>query len=514
MDSNGTRFHLFLGRDDWARRCTDRTGATRLEPIFDASKAGGDADFSWDERRHELTLGSRVFHFVPSSGNRAVTLDARRGAAADVHGNIYWIDETGSEIRVHSSGSRATSHFWSSLDGCCEKRVEALFAPIDVATPKPIPLAGLAVTTEHELVVGTTDPAGLLVFDLHRGGEPRQLLWPVPFTPFDIAATDDGGVWILDRQHACAWRLDRTMGVVPIGAAPPPPSEETFQPVDGDEPRCKPPASITSNMARTLTVTDAVAIEALPDDSILILDTPPLAKFSRIVRIHRDGTTHEASTEVAKSLVEESKRAEFTMRGHDFVAVTDVSSRPSEASGGTPSPRVTLYVAGSDGDQAVAFQLDPHGHGTAELHPLAEFYPMRLFGARALIKSSGQPFYDADDRWVPLIAQKRVRYAREATLLIPELDGKTPDCVWHRLMLDACIPPECDVVVESRATNDPSLFDLATWSTEPRLLRRATGTELAWSHDLRDAGLETWELLFQRATGRYLQLRITLIGNG
>ncbi|HYI13095.1 MAG TPA: phage tail protein [Thermoanaerobaculia bacterium] len=503
MDVNGTRFHLLLGRDDWGSRCTNAEGTTRLADIFDASKNGGDADFSWDERRSELTLGSRVFHFTPASGNRSVDVSDRRGAAADAYGNVYWIDESGTEIQVHSAGTRVTSHFWSSLDGCATKPTST-FTPLDAPAMQQIALSGLAVTSLHYLVVGTLDPAGLLVFDLHRGGEPRQLLWPVAFAPFDLVATKDGGVWVLDTPSDAAWsrawRLDRTMGVVPIGGDASPAPVETFHPLDESESRCKLPSSIALAMARSLTMNRAVAIEVLPDDSILVLDSPPLEKFSRVVRITRDGTVTEDSTEKAKSLVEEAKRPEFQLRGHDFVLFTR-------------DERQTLYVAGSEGDQAVAFRLDTENN-QLQLHALAEFFPMRLFGARGLIAGAESPLYDAQDRWVPLIEQRRQRFAHESLLLIPNLDGKQPDCVWHRLMFDACIPPECDIVVESRATNDPAQFELVPWSTEPRLLRRVTGSELAWSNDTREAGIDTWELLFQRATGRYLQIRLTLHGTG
>jgi phage tail-like protein len=126
----------------------------------------------------------------------------------------------------------------------------------------------------------------------------------------------------------------------------------------------------------------------------------------------------------------------------------------------------------------------------------------------------GQAFYDLEDRWVPLVAQRRARFATSATLYTQSLDGKQPDCVWHRLLIDACIPPECTVAVASRAGNDQALLPFVAWSDEPRLLRRATGSELPWETAERAAGIDTWELLFQRARGRYLELRVTLSGSG
>jgi phage tail-like protein len=495
MDVNGTKFHLLLGRADWGSRCTNESGTTRLEDIFDASQEGGSADFSWDESRNELTLGSRVFQFTPSSGNRPVDVSGRRGAAADAYGNVYWIDEAGTGINVHSAGSRVTTPFWSCALTARKPKTGA-FEAVEEPAPQALSLSGLTVTTLHYLVVGTIEPAGLLVFDLHRGGEPRQLVWPVEFAPFDLVATKDGGAWVLDAQHLRAWRLDRTLGVVPVGGDAAPAVEDAFQPVDESMVRCQQPSTITLAMARAFVATNPVAIEVLSaDDSILILDSPDTASFSRVVRITRDGTVQEDTTEKAKALVEESKRADFTLRGHDFVVRED-----------------RLYVAGSDGDQAVAFRIDlEFGF---ELHALSAFFPMRLFGARALIAGTDSPMYDSQDRWVPLIEQRRQRFAFESRLLVPELDGKQPDCVWHRLLLDACIPPECEVIIESRATNDPRQFALVPWTTEPRLLRRVTGSELAWSNDTREAGIDTWELLFQRANGRYLQLRLTLKGTG
>jgi phage tail-like protein len=172
-----------------------------------------------------------------------------------------------------------------------------------------------------------------------------------------------------------------------------------------------------------------------------------------------------------------------------------------------------LCVIGDQGDQAFAFQLTREGEQIG-LRPLAELLPLRLYGGKALLEGAGQPFYDLEDRWVPLVALRRARFAGSGELVVQKLDGKQPDCVWHRLLIDACIPPECKVAVATRAGNDPELLPFAAWNEEPPLLRRATGSELPWSTAERSAGLDTWELLFQRAQGQYLEIRLTLRGSG
>jgi phage tail-like protein len=520
MDVNGTRFHLLLGRDDFGRRCRLRDAAGGLshllEEVFGASTAGGDAPFSWSGTREELTLGTRVFYFTPAEGNVAVSIDDRRGAAADVHGTIYWIAGSGAEILVHSSGSRRTTHFWSSLDDprdpACLAMVPGGFAPIPIETQAaPIELAGLAVTARHDLVVGTRDPKGLLVFDLHRGGEPRQLLWPqdVPFAPFDLAATPEGGVIVLDRTHGRLWELDQTLGIVPLAGAPlPGASAHHFEPMDGpaeSKAPCRTP--LTLDMSLPLGITTAVAVEALPDGSVLVLETAPGASFSHVHYYTRGATGGllpsgpPASTEAAKGLIEASRQATFRLPGHDMVSARRHG-------------RDVLYVAAADGDQAFAFDLE-FAAGALALTPVAEVLPMRLFGGRGLVPGgAGSPLYDSGDIWVPLASLRRSRFAESATFVIESLDGKEPDCVWHRLMVDAVLPPGCDITVRSRAANDPSRLPFAEWQAEPRPRRRPTGNELAWSDDLRRAGLDTFELLFQRAKGRYLQLEMTLRGTG
>src|SRR5580765_7208520 len=117
MDVNGTRFHLLLGRSDFARRCRTAPGdsGSPLEDVFQASPTET-AAFSWNLQQQVLTLGARVFSFKPAQGNVPVTIDDRRGAAFDIYGNVYWIAASGTEILVQSSATGKTTHFWSSLD--------------------------------------------------------------------------------------------------------------------------------------------------------------------------------------------------------------------------------------------------------------------------------------------------------------------------------------------------------------------------------------------------------------
>jgi phage tail-like protein len=157
---------------------------------------------------------------------------------------------------------------------------------------------------------------------------------------------------------------------------------------------------------------------------------------------------------------------------------------------------------------------------------------MRLYGGKALIAGGAQIYYDLGDAWIPLVEQRQPRYVREATLITPPFNGRDPDCVWHRLMLDACIPPGTSVRVESRSANDERDLAQIPWTQEPSLYLRSASelpfARVAAEPERDDAprepiqpvptpssgeGKGTWELLFQQARGQYLQLRLTFVGS-
>jgi phage tail-like protein len=462
MDANQTRFHLLLGNDDWAK-CTPQTAPGENSPV------------AWDAQRFELTLAPHVFRFQSASKNQAPSIGDRRGSASDQYNNWYWIGATEREILVRSSGSGLTTHFWSSTD---DPRPVMPLAPGGFQSLEPAPpqtdavLRGLAVNAHHYLVVGTVNPGGLFVFDLHAGGPPRRLCWPVDgaaFAPFDMSAVADGTVLILDRDNQRVWSVDRTLTAALL-------------------------------VADHLPLPNAIGIQALPDGTFLILDTDLTQSFSTIYRMQGNVQVGNAvSTAAAADLLDPSQRPAFRLLAQDFAFV--------------PDPNDTLFVAASDGDQSYSFQLLRKGDALS-LKALPDYLPMRLYGGKGYINAGASIYYDSRDQWVPLVAQNQPRFTRDAVLLTRKFDGKEPDCIWHRLLLDGSIPPEANVRISSRAGNDPDLLDVLPWQTEPQLYLRGDGSEQPFVRQNRGVYTGTWELLFQKASGRYLQLKLELSGNG
>jgi phage tail-like protein len=475
-----------------------------------------DSGLEWDARRNELTLQKRLFQFASSPFEKALTFDQRRGAGRDRYGNWYWIGDSGVEIRVYSTGTGRSAHFWAEGDGrdCTPNNRTGDFGPIELPWPiKLLPLSGLTVTEDHFLVVGVLEPAGLLVFDLHTVGSPRQLLWPpnVPFAPFDMAARPGGGVWILDRLNRCYWALDRQFNVVRLDNAPETLIPDDFQPVEAGMTRqtaARPfPEPITLGLAAPVAALDPVAIEALPNGAVLILDNPP-GMLDSLIFHYRLATRlgSPVSTEAVREVVKDQDRPNFHLRGYDFAVVPNRDEQNQALLG-------KLYVTAINGNQTYAFDLFEI-NSQLKLQALAEYYPMRLFGGKALVMAGDTPYYDFGESWLPLVEQKRPRFEPEATLLTPIFDGREPDCVWHRLMIDACVPPDCAVDIWSRAANDKRATERAAWFKEPRLHKRDNGSELPFVRQALSSERGTFELLFQRARGQFLQLKLTLRGNG
>ncbi len=510
-------------------------GTTRLADSWQ-NGARNVTGLAWDEDRAEVTLQPRPFQFAEATKNVRPEISDRRGAGRDRYGNWYWISKDGRQIRVYSAGSNETTNFWPTGEQPAAPNPEAgMFVDRD-RKPDPVALSfgGLAVTDDHYLVVGVlkgeSNPAGILVFDLHARGGPMHYNWPdtVEFTPFDMAPAPGGGVWILDREQARYWRLDANFQVVNHA------NEENrlltsaqlddFQPTNpapGDPPRSSTerrfPAGLWLNASGKVFAWDPISIEALPDRTVLILDRGPQgANFSTILRYHfGDPQPQVISLEDATGGLTLGDKRQPKLVAHDLAFLAHYT----ELDGSEVNDR--LFVTSSVGDQTFIFRLDRAAvTGEVKLVFLPEhYYPMRLFGGKALVAADNQVYYDFGESWAPLMEQRRPRYVVEATLCshqgLQGFDGREPDCVWHRLLLDACIPQDCQVEVWSRTANELADLGIAPWQEEPPLLyHRPGGSELPFAGGTLPKADETWELLFQNAQGRYLQLKLRLSGNG
>jgi phage tail-like protein len=488
MDVNGTRFKLMLDRPDFAAS-SDEDG-NKFRRLWAGRVHGVDPVLAWDDDRHELKLRSEVFEFPAGVLDRPPRLVDRRGAGADVYGNWYWIGPDARTVLVESVGDGSTAQFWPGHGECAPAPARlGVFGPAAPATPAPAQqFRGAAVTEDHFLVVGTLDPPGLLVFDLLGGGPPSQLPWPpdTPFRPFDIARRPGGGVFVLDAdaEPPLVWELDRNFRIVPAEQPlPESPPGGTFEPIEGGQ---EPFTPRVSTVEATPVDGDPIAVEAAPDGGFLVLDRNEGGGRS-LVAYYAGGAGVGAPAPL------EDPVTELAVVGHDMALVGD-----------------KLYVADSAGNQSYAFTL-VLGDGGPTLTLATSYFPMRLFGGKGLVAANGKPWYDFGEGWIPLVAQPRARYVEQGVLVTPVFDSGEAGCVWHRLTIDAILPPDTSLAVSSVAADEEDALALAAWSPEPTPMLRRTGAEVPF---VELGPYATHELLFQRAQGRFLQLRLELRGDG
>lgn len=523
MDVNQTRFHLVYGKADW----------------FPAPAAGGspspEPSLDWNDADATLSLHQELFVFPRLPGQSPLAVEGRRGSARDRYGNFYWIGPEQNEIRFLGASEKVSEHFWSAADMIQSAPANSTggFFSLQPATPPNLVMSGLAVTADHYLVVGLTTPKGLLVFDLHEGGRPLEYLWPasVPFSPFDIAAAPDGGLRVLDRANKAYWHLDRYFRVYAQTGSDAAPQASSFQPVNGKlqpaQMQCF-SRQITSALAMPLTsLSDPVAIQAPSHEIVVILDNPPAGFFSVLYQ-YRFGVQNAPPQRLDQALARYLTQPPppgpnpAAIRGYDIAFVPNPKGQAISLG--------TLAVAAISGEQVFEFNLKPQPNASwAELVPL--YFPMRRFGGKAIVAGGGNLYYDFDDRgWPLLVAQPRERFRPEAALVLPNptagagspdqlaaFDGKQLGCIWHRMLVDACIPAGAHVAIESRAADLKALLPSTPWQLEPAPYLRDDGPEIPFYRSPLAGPSDrvgTWELLFQKPRGRYLQLRVTLSGTG
>lgn len=444
---------------------------------------------------------------IYSRSERLLTPSDRRGADIDRYGNIYWIASDNREIRIFNSGSRTSSHFWAwdDLDGKCEK---ADFVDEKKEERKDLSFSGLVVTENHYLVTGFV--GGFLIFDLLSGGSPVRVIWNKTddFSPFDMAKVPGGGVLILDKDHKICHLLDRNMRLGLCSKEIKQPDVADFKPETNNEGKIKSYQKIETSYS--IKAKNPISIEAISEDSFAILDSDPNIEYSRIL-VYEKGKIIKIFK--LKGILEKyikkipDSNQSFHILGHDIAFVPDTDY--TQISG-------MLYLAGNDGNQAYAFHIEKKEDGI-HIELVTQYYPMRLFSGKALISDGKNVLYDLKEKWLRIIQQEVPLFSKKGWLITRILDGKNIGCVWHRVLLDAYIPEGATVKMESKSADEESDLSFIEWQEEPRFYLREKGSEIpyySFPGRQKIKGQGTWELLIQRAVGRYLILRLTIEGTG
>lgn len=513
IDVNETRYHLLLGADDWSR-CIPESGEKKWE---------------YNDSLQSIQLQQEIFQFASRGAvpETALVPDQRRGAARDSFGHWYWLDDTSTRIMALWARASQPEVIFPTADESPHPDHDSPFSP---SQPAPVQteetLAGLAITGEGYLVVGSPQTGTLLVYDLHStDGGPLRLRLPEPPTapgehtlPFDLAALPAGGALVLDSHHKIVWMLDNSLQPVPTGKAAAG-GLLTFQPKTGRarrEPTRPPVQPVDLSMTQ-----NPISVEPLPDDTFLILDSPAGGDVSTLWRFSVDGSFEPQSVVLLTSNLLEDNADDLDLRrirGHDMAYVPD---RTLDSAGRWHQidQSGVVFIVDVNGNQAYALSivLSPDA---LEGRIQREYYPLRSFTGVALLSvwEQGLAYYHQGSRWLPIKALPTKRYEEEAVLLLPVLDGRDPGCVWHRLCIDACIPPETEISIHTRVADVADDLQWQPWVAQPTVYQRPDGGEIPYSSlwretDLAESDTGTWELLFQAARGRYLQLCVTLRGN-
>lgn len=328
------------------------------------------------------------------------------------------------------------------------------------------------------------------------------------FKAWKLAPAAPSGVWVLGEDGSLARLLGEEQRQMPYG----PYSPMTVRPCreNPHPPALEPSAAPPWNAAAPETPVD---IDFHPEAGLALLSWGPAGE-ARVRLLSRD-------LHYSPYFVLEGVRFPFSLRWID-------------------AARVAVLVPGVK--EAPAFPIPPPSRQAPQS---GEYYPLRAHDGAAFMRSPGiPPHYLSTTGPVPLRQLSLPSSANAGTVRNrAPIDSGTSDTVWHRIYLEASLPPHAGVRIWAAASEspDPETIAAADWHPHhfgeiapdqpplPGLPRGAWapgGSEVAFHPGLLpcapragQAGLFT--VLLQRAgrrvrtlRGRYLHLCMRLHGDG
>lgn len=339
------------------------------------------------------------------------------------------------------------------------------------------------------------------------------------FSAWRFAASPEGGGWALDRTNRKLARLSGRLQPDPLAFAPPPPTE--FVPSDNvpDEP------GLTVIPDGWLSAEETpVALACSPEGRLAVLLWNDDAEA--LVRL----VTESGEPGPTATLNRVEKPFSLAWLSEDTFAV--LLAREPET--GVPSPPIREAVA--------------YNWREGAIFPTGEVYPLRGHDDGPFLHTVGpiaeyptkQPTTELPNNVAPrpLVALALSALAKNARCVLAQpFDSGQPGTAWHRLFVDASLPPGTGFTVEAASNDDGNTPDDDQWHPhhfgasapahrhEPRAAWMCQPSEIPGQKGFCDEAPRRNEnglfsVLLQRANcpvrtlrGRFLHLRLTLRGN-
>lgn len=512
MNINGSRYFHILGEADWGA-CTAIFNHRRrkLGDVWAQHKgsSAGEEITVWDAGAGNLTIARKPESLPPTPGEPRLRPQDRRAAVSDAFGNLYSVGHDRKTIAISGAGQDEAHRFWP--DPRERRLTPKLFSDVTPVEPLAMQLTGLAISTANYLIAAGSNGVSrwLIRFDLVGGGEPQMfdMSGAVTSDIVDIVADHCGGIWLLEAGRLLRFGTD----LQAEAGATPSPVAAAFQPIDASELRIAAPVNMQPSIALPF---------GLQGLQLALSEKGEVVILAR----HADGTAEILILDIKATTL---RSVHTDSNGIHVLALGAPPVDPCAPSPvGCQRPQ-QLFMVPLHGNQAFAFTIRRNDAGhIQELDNEPTIMPMRRFGGRGLVSRGGSLVYDSgatDPLWVPLLTQLRRSYAEQNEIHTVILDANEPQCQWDRIRLDAVIPPGTSVIVEARAHDDRATLEQmgdGGWVRQPSLYLNSDGGEIPGKREIailptdKTKGSGCWDMLFQDVAGRFLQLRLTLTGDG
>ncbi|MBX3081430.1 MAG: phage tail protein [Anaerolineae bacterium] len=419
MDANGLRFWLLAEKEAW-----------RLDE---------NAYFDPDSRRLQLRATPADFDPPPEHNSAAATsrLDFIP-AALDAFGTWAFFDPVKHAIMAAGAFDEAFRKYGSRPgDELLKQPVGLLPVPIDQK------VTDLAMGFDSVLYMAI---GGRVVMLDRRERWRPVMLGETDFSAWRLAAAPDGGVWVLDREHR---KLGRVTGM-PLPQRP-------YRPYSPDNIR---PCEENPNPP-TLTVIDGAALPATEILAGIACSLAGRLALLSWINVPDAGTEleqrnarirlyHEALEQFGDPLTLEKARFPYS-----FAWVND--------------SMIAVLLTTLE-TEAQVYNLDDLPSNVTLVRPVGNFYPLHEHNGQPFLKGVTLPphyMLEQGAGTAPLHHLSLPSYAEQGTAnneRSPDnsdafgkvIDSEDPQTVWHRLYIEAVIPPHCGIRVFLAATQTPN----------------------------------------------------------